>query len=316
MKGKQFLVSSLLATGSVLSLQGEVSFHLEGKVLTITRESETVVVYRGDLRLPCIYPLHGPTGTNVTRHFPMKKGVSGEQRDHPHHLSFWMAHGAVDGADFWHGKGNRIETTALSNLKSQSEDGVDQVSFTAELAWRVGERLVLTEERTYLFQFSPDKFTIDVQCALHAGEDAVLFGDTKEGMFAIRVTPTLRLKGEVAKGRILDSEGRANGDCWGQRSQWVAFTGPDALGNALTITLMDHPTNLRHPTWWHARDYGLLAANPFGQHDFEGKRDLPQLGDYTLAAGKTLTQTYRLLLSAGEGRAAVLADEFANFAAQ
>lgn len=313
MKRKWFLLVLLLLAGWTASLLGEVSVKVEEKVLTLIRDGEEVAVYRGDLRLPCIYPLHGPTGTNVTRHFPLKKGVAGEQDDHPHHVSFWMAHGAVGGADFWHGVENRIETVALKDVESGSEEGVDRVSFTAELAWRAGERLVLTEVRTYLFGFSRDKFTVDVRCALTAGEEEVLFGDTKEGMFAIRVTPSLRLQGKVAKGNIRDSEGRKNEDCWGKRSRWVASSGPDAAGKALTIALMDHPQNLRHPTWWHARDYGLLAANPFGQHDFEGRGDQPHLGDYTLEASKSLTQGYRLVLSAGEGNGDELAQEFAQF---
>lgn len=313
---RRFFAASWVALGLLASAQGEVEVKQEGKVVTITRAGEVVATYRGDERLPCIYPLHGPTGSNVTRHFPLKKGVAAEQNDHPHHLSFWMAHGAVGGADFWHGKQNRIDTMALKNVTSRSQDGEEAVTFTAELAWRAGERLVLTEERTYLFRFSPQRFTVDVTCALSAGAEPVIFGDTKEGLFAIRVTPTLRLKGEVAKGRIFDSEGRRNNACWGQRSRWVAYAGPDAGGQALTIALMDHPRNLRHPTWWHARDYGLLAANPFGQHDFEGKKDQPQLGDYTLERGKILTQNYRLVLSAGDGEAVELAAEFDRFQAR
>lgn len=313
---KKLLMAGWLWLGGVAASPGQVEARHEGQNLTLTRAGEVVASYRGDQRLPCIYPLHGPTGSNVTRHFPLKNGVAGEQDDHPHHLSFWMAHGAVGGADFWHGAQNRIETRALRDITSRGQAGEEAVTFTAELAWLAGERVVLTEERRYLFQFSPQKFTVDVQCVLMAGDQSVLFGDTKEGMFAIRVTPTLRSKGAVAKGRIFDSAGRTGNACWGQRSCWVAYTGPDAGGKPLTIALMDHPDNLRHPTWWHARDYGLLAANPFGRHDFENKQEQPQLGDYTLTSGKPLTQTYRLVLASGPGEAAELAAEFERFQAR
>ena len=43
---------------------------------------------------------------------------------------------------------------------------------------------------------------------------------------------------------------------------------PDSAGTPQVVTLMDHPSNLRHPTWWHARDYGFMAANPFGRAAF------------------------------------------------
>jgi hypothetical protein len=113
------------------------------------------------------------------------------------------------------------------------------------------------------------------------------------------VDRTLRLKGPTAKGGIVDNKGRKNNDCWGKKSTYVTFHGPDDQGKPAVITMMDHPQNLRHETWWHARDYGLLAANPFGIHDFEGKKD-KTLGNYTLKDQETVTFRYRLVLHRGE----------------
>jgi hypothetical protein len=75
---------------------------------------------------------------------------------------------------------------------------------------------------------------------------------------------------------------------------------------------MDHPSNLRHPTWWHARDYGLLAANPFGIHDFEGKED-EHLGDYTLKKDETLTLRYQVVVHQGTLESAALPKHFKKF---
>jgi hypothetical protein len=75
---------------------------------------------------------------------------------------------------------------------------------------------------------------------------------------------------------------------------------------------MDHPSNLRHPTWWHARDYGLLAANPFGIHDFEAKKD-KTLGNHVLKKGESLTFRYLVVLHHGSVENAKLADHWTTF---
>ncbi|MBK1833171.1 PmoA family protein [Roseibacillus ishigakijimensis] len=278
----------------------EVTIQLDEQRASIRYNGEEVALYRGEGRIPCIYPLLGPTGSNVTRHYPFQKEVAGEESDHPHHVSFWVAHGKVNGVDFWLDKepANRIVHQGFTQTQSESSGGKEMISFAVDLTWQSGEEVLLQEQRSYAFTFTEKTWLVDVTSRFMAPGE-VVFGDTKEGSFAIRMTPSLRVKGEVAQGQMVDSEGRKNDDCWGQRSKWVAYHGPDAEGEDLVLALMDHRDNLRHPTWWHARDYGLLAANPFGRHDFEGRRDEPQLGDFTLEKGETLTQSYRLVLSAG-----------------
>jgi hypothetical protein len=140
----------------------------------------------------------------------------------------------------------------------------------------------------------------------------VLFGDTKEGTFALRLAPSLTIEGEGAQGHMLSSAGKKNGAVWGKRAEWVSAFGPDAKGEAVTVTILDHSTNLQHPTWWHARTYGLFAANPFGKHDFEKLED-KTAGNVTLPAGESLTLKYRVLISAGEPDQAKLKAEFEAF---
>jgi subtilisin family serine protease len=123
----------------------------------------------------------------------------------------------------------------------------------------------------------------------------VKFGDTKEGSFALRVSPTLRHEGKVAKGHIANSEGLTDKKAWGQRARWVSYYGPDSSGKDVTITMMDHPSNLNHPTYWHARTYGLLTANPFGEKSFTKKGN----GAHVLKKGDSLTQKYALLMQPG-----------------
>lgn len=293
-----------------LALPASAQLKLEKKdeLIRVTNGEQLITVFRADQQVPCLYPLIGPGGSNVTRHFPFKKDVPGEQSDHPHHISFWFTHGLVNGHDFWHEvKG---KPPSKITLKSYAEVGAD--SFTANLAWEHDGKALLTEKRTYAFTSTDKELVIDLTTTLSALED-VTFGDTKEGSLGFRMTPSLRLKGKVAKGSIENSEGHQNNDAWGKRAKWVAYHGPDSKGEATVVSLMDHPSNLRHPTWWHARDYGLLAANPFGQHDFEGKKNQPHLGDHLLKKGETLTQKYRLLIQHGTFDSSSLKTHFQTF---
>jgi len=68
-------------------------------------------------------------------------------------------------------------------------------------------------------------------------------------------------------GTIINAEGVKNTAAWGKRSTWVDYHGPKD-GKVYGVAIFDHPSNPRHPTWWHVRDYALFAANPFGKHDF------------------------------------------------
>jgi hypothetical protein len=122
----------------------------------------------------------------------------------------------------------------------------------------------------------------------------------------------LRLKGPVAKGRITNSEGVDDGDAWGKRAKWVAYHGPDAKGTATVVAILDHAKNLRHPTWWHARDYGLLGANPWGIRAFNDK-EITESGNFTLKNGESLTQRYRLILHEGDLPSAKVEESWKEF---
>lgn len=301
------LISALALSGSTLTGAAEITF-TKAKAdapLEVRIDGGLFTSFRTDTRVPCLYPLVGPSGANITRHFPLKKGVAGEASDHPHHTSFWFTHGAVNGHDFWHSKDCQIVT---KSTVTGSE------TLTANLEWIAKGQVILKEQRTYAFAARNQTRLITVSSKLTPAAGDVVFGDTKEGSFAIRFAPTLRLKGKVAKGHILNSEGQTDGDTWGKRAKWVAYHGPDPGNAPVVVAILDHPKNLRHPTWWHARDYGLLAANPFGQHDFERKKDQPHLGDYTLKKGSTLTQRYQLVIHQGTVATAKVEDTWKTFA--
>ena len=244
---------------------------------------------RNELR-PILWPVNGPSGAAVVRAFPQEEGVEGESSDHPHHQSVWFGHGAVNGHDFWHaGHGERVVDLDSMELEGTTEEGALERGFL--MSWQVGGEELCQEERVLRFRGTSEERWVDFELTLVATQTDLHFGDTKEGTFAVRLAPTLRLKGAVAAGSIRNSAGDTGGKTWGKRAAWVEYSGPVG-GETVYVSLHDHPSNLRHPTWWHARDYGLLAANPFGIHDFERKP--AGTGDFTLPKGERLTQRYSL----------------------
>lgn len=259
----------------------------------------TSYIFRGYAK-PILYPVMGPSGVPMTRSYPVEKGVAGEATDHVHHESLWFTHDEVNGVDFWahrpddQGRSPRIVQRAMPVC----EDGV----IVTENAWTAPDgSVVLTDTRRFVFAGDASERTIDVEVTLHASEGKVHFGDTKEGTMAIRVRTPLQLKdgsgSEGAAGHIRTSEGLADGEAWGKRARWVDYYG-EIEGVPVGIALFDHPENLRHPARWHARDYGLFTANPFGIKHFDASASEP--GGYTLPAGDDLTLRYRFVFHGGD----------------
>ena len=243
---------------------------------------------------PFVWPIYAPGDRAVTRNHPMARR-EGEQHDHPHHQSLWFAHGNVNGFDFWHGKKHNERIVHEGTYARVGHDPFAVVH--SDYRWMADERtVVLRESRQLRFEDHGDHRTIDVAVTLKATDGDVTFGDTKEGTFALRVHPELRVDGKVAKGTLRNSGGVTGKPVWGKRARWVDDAGP-VEGKDVGVAIFDHPDNLRHPTWWHARAYGLVAANPFGIHDFEKKAK--GAGNFVLAKGKECTLRYRVLVHAG-----------------
>ena len=268
------------------------------------------------------YPLMGPGGVNMTRSWPMKNDVEGEEKDHPHHRSLWFAHGAVNGIDFWAEtpKAGKIQHDQFLEVKSGPDEGV--IKSTCKWVAPDG-KIVCTDERTFrVFNRPGHERLCDFEITIKAPADRdVLFGDTKEGTMAVRVNEQLRVshgKGKPGTGHIVmssgvrDDEMPAKGDTktWGKRAGWCDYYG-QIDGKTLGIAIFDHPSNPVHPTPWHVRDYGLFAANPFGIHDFEKKE--PGAGNLNIPAGKTVTFKYRFYIHEGDEKQAKVAERYAEY---
>jgi hypothetical protein len=279
----------------------------------------TEYIYKGGPR-PYFYPVLAADGTQLNRDFPMKADTPGEERDHPHHRSLWFTHGAVNGVDFWsEGKG----TGTIVNDAVEASAAGSVAILTARNRW-VGPTgaVVCTDETTVRLSALPEGRQIDYAVTIKAPPDqAVVFGDTKEGAMAFRVaqwmTPPHQFQKQktAGKGTIVNAEGIRDGETWGKQSNWVDYSAPKD-GKVYGVAMFDHPDNPRHPTWWHVRDYGLFAANPFGRHDFEpAQKANPKAGDLTVPAGGSVTFRWRFYFHSGDEKAARVAEHYQAYAA-
>ncbi len=268
--------------------------------------------YSKDVPRPFCYPLIGPRGLPMTRDWPMKESPD-EERDHQHHRSLWFAHGSVNGKDFWSEEkqfGKTVHET-FTEIKSGKKSGT--IKSRNNWVAQSGE-VVCTDERALTIYNRPaSERLFDFEITIHALTNDVVLGDTKEGTMAVRVAETMRLKGKVGAGHIINSEGVRDDATWGKRAAWCDYYGP-VRSNIVGIAIFDHPANPRHPTWWHVRDYGLFAANPFGVHDFEKKA--AGEGNFTIPAGKSATFRYRFYLHEGDAQQGKVAEKYKQYAAE
>ena len=238
-------------------------------------------------RTPTIHPLYAPGNRPALRGFPFQR-VEGEVDDHPHHRGMWFAHGDVGGHDFWHDPACRI------HVREHEIVGGDTVRFIAD--WISPEGRLATETRTHRFSGGPRTNRIDTEIELVPAGDSLEFGDTKEGCFAMRLAPTLRVEGPRARGRLENAEGLQDQACWGRRSRFVLAEGP-IDGRLVRVTVEDGEPNPWFPSHWHARNYGLLAMNPFGRRAFEGSAAVS--GAITFTPQRPLRCRYATILETG-----------------
>jgi hypothetical protein len=277
-------------------------------IVKIDGELFTQYIFKGYDK-PILYPLIGPHGIPMTRNWPMAEAAPGEAKDHPHHKSLWFAHGDVNGIDFW-AEGEGKGTVARGNYHFITSGGEsDRASVRTVYEWRASDgRPICMEDRVVVFHH--DK-RLDFQVRLYVPKKFgdVTFGDTKEGTMAIRTRPELEIRNGAT---AVNSEGVTGREIWGKRAKWVDYSGV-VDGRTVGVAIFDHPANPRHPTWWHARDYGLIAANPFGLHDFE-KGQPRGAGDLKIPAGASITFRYRFVFHEGDAQAAGIAKMYEEYA--
>jgi hypothetical protein len=277
---------------------------------------------------PYLHPLRSAQGTIVTRGFPMCKDIPGESTDHPHHRAMYFAHGNINGIDFWSEEklGSKTKETVkgvtytgpelpygrtllrkVVEMRGGPESGTIRALFN--LVGPEG-KVVAQEDQAFTFRGDASTRVIDCEFTIRATNGPVKMEDTKEGTFAIRLVKAL----EAPASLMVNSEGAVGEkDIWGKRANWVDYSGTVA-GEKLGIAIFDHPANPKHPTYWHARGYGLFAANPFGERDF--CNDKTRDGSVTISAGATFVLRYRVLIHSGDARETKVAEAYQRYTAQ
>jgi hypothetical protein len=289
--------------------------------VAVNGKTFTNLCYDDSLYKPILYPVYSSSSQIITRGFPLAPRA-GEPTDHPHHQGIWFNYENVNGLDFWNNsyaipetKKNTygsIKTEKIISIKSGKEA---ELKMTAN--WIDNNKnVLLKEETTFVFSATDNERIIDRIATLTAVQD-VTFNDAKDGLIGMRVAKELQIpttetkkfvddKGIVTmvkaikdssiNGNYITSEGKEGDSAWATRGNWCLLYGKKE-GKTISIAMIDHPKNIGYPTYWHARGYGLFAANPLGQKIFSnGKQAL----NFHLQKGNSVTFRYRIVIAEGK----------------
>jgi hypothetical protein len=287
----------------------------------------TAYIWPTTIKKPVLYPLRTARGTIVTRGYPLDPRP-GERVDHPHQVGMWFNYGDVDGYDFWNNSDaippERRPTmgTILERGVPVATSGAEEGVLEVDADWVIPDGTVLLKEHTrFVFRGTATTRNIDRTTTLTAGEKAVPLPDNKEGVFGMRMTRALEIPSKTPEvftdasghptavptldntgvnGDYLTSEGKKGDAAWGTRGRWCVLSG-DVDGKPVAVAIFDHPSNPGYPTYWHARGYGLFAANPLGQKELSAGKDVL---NFSIPAGGHATFRYRVLITDGSPTAA------------
>jgi hypothetical protein len=299
----------------------------------------TSYIWPTTLKKPSLFPLRSATGTVITRGYPLEPR-KGERVDHPHHVGLWLNHGDVNGLDFWNNSDD-VKPEQASKMGAivhrrvvEAKGGNDAGMLLVEAEWLNPDGTALLKEQTrFGFRGDAGSRTIDRVTTLTALKERVVFKDNKEAFFGMRVARGLelpsnrpeRLVDDSGKpsakpvadnsgvsGQYTSSEGLQGEAVWGTRGRWMMLTGTVDT-SPVTVAILDNPANPGFPTYWHARGYGLFAANPLGEKVLtEGKKEL----NLTLEPGKSATFQFRVVILDGTAKPADIERAYQTFAAQ
>ena len=321
--------------GRLTSLAVCVCAVLTAATVTVTRSGDQIDVtidgkpfttyyFDPEMAKPYLMPLRTASGAVITRGFPVRNDVSkGDPKAsafEPHQRPLYFGHANIDGLDFWgesvfdryyddhrHQAYGHMVLKSIDEIKSDGEVGRIRARFTLN---DPSNRVVAEESQSFTFRGDAQVRIIDCEFVLYAIAGPLDIGDTKEGTFGIRLAPEL----SAPLGRMLNSHGAVGEKAiWGKPADWVNYDGVIS-GKAVGIAVFDSPTSFRHPTTWHARAYGLFAANPFGLREFTN--DPSKDGSWTVPEGKSVTFRYRVLIHEGEFGAAEIGAAYSKYASE
>lgn len=279
----------------------------------------TSYIWPDTLKKPVLFPLRAASGTVITRGWPLEPRA-GERVDHPHHVGFWLNYANVNGVDFWNNSTalppdqQAKMGTIVHRRILKASSGRQRGQLKVAMDWNLpGGQTLLREQTEFIFRGEPGRRVVDRISTLTAQGLSVNFKDEKDGFLGLRVRRELEQpstepltftdgSGRPTTVKVMDntgvsglyhsSEGREGDAVWGTRGRWTMLSGKVDREH-LDVLLLDHPRNVGFPTYWHARGYGLFAANPLGQEAFSrGQEKL----NFTLQPHESVTFRYRLVI--------------------
>jgi hypothetical protein len=298
------LVAVATLSAQIRLVPDELQVNLDGKPYTMFHLG-------ADANKPFFSPLRSASGKIITRGFPMEN-IPGESRDHLHHRGLWFSYDDVNGVKFWENDPSYTKPNIgkIAVVHADVKENKGSTILTANMEWRGPDgKVLLKEDSVTAFTGDANVRTLDFNITLTA-VTAVTIGDTKEGAFAIRLSDAFTEKKGL---KIVDADGRTRmANVWGKRSNWVDYSA-DVDGEKIGVAMFDHPSNPNHPTYWHARDYGLFALDPFGQNAFDPKMPVRNT---KLADGEKLVYRWRVVIHPGDSESAHIADLYKAYSAQ
>lgn len=316
------LSALLLVAGAPLiraAEPGPVAIEATKEQLKFLAGKDLVGTYNiaGTVAKPYFWPLNAPGNVPITER---------EKADHPHQKSLWFCHGdvipqglelktqkkGVVGVDFWsegvgHGVIACVDVGAPKLDKNHGQ-------VTTKNEWRTADGMkIMDETRTIHLYDLGDARLLVFDIDLHASVVPIIFGDTKEGSFGVRINDALReaVGKEAGKGKLENAEGKIGEKLiWGNQSPWCDYSGP-IDGKVVGLAIFDDPANAPKACW-HSRGYGLMAANPFGRDkSFPSQKGNTKLVE--LAKGEHLKLRYGVLLHTGDAKGGNVAAYYNQF---
>jgi hypothetical protein len=204
------------------------------------------------------------------------------------HPGIWLAFGDINGHDFWRNGADIWHDKFIA----EPEAGADGISFSVQNLYEAGGSTLCRDETSIRINSEKGAFVLQWDCRLIALDQALVFGDQEEMGLGFRVATPLAVRNG---GQIRNADERVNEkEIWGKPSTWCDYTG-QVDGRHAGIALLPHPENPR-PSRFHARDYGLLVANPFALKAF-GE---PDSDPVRVNAGESLRLRFQVVLHDGE----------------
>ena len=303
------LLAGACLAGACLA-NGQVRFALEEVIVNIDGKPFTTFHYGVEAGKPFFAPLRSASGKIVTRRFPMEN-IPGESRDHLHHKGMWIGYNDVNGVRFWEidPSYTKPDMGKIVTRKAEYKEGDRSGTLTTVMDWRdPTDRVLVVQDTVTTFRGDAKLRIIDVDLTLTAAVD-VTFGDSHDGLLAIRLAEPFTEKGG---GKLVDSEGRSGMlQVWGKHANWVDYTG-EVDGERIGVALFDNPKNPQAPTRWHARDYGLVSANPIANNVFDENAPETKL---KLAKGQKLRYQYRVVIHPGNAATGQVAELYKEYLA-